>query len=609
MRKSRKPRTRRLVGIAVLSGVALFVVARLERGGRSGPAVVARIAEIQGAAHSSPLVGLSVRDVRGIVTAVLENGFFLQDPDGDGRNATSEAVFVYTPAGPDVSAGDLVAVGGRVVEFYSGGKDSGNLSTTQIGWAEVHVVSSGHALPQAIPLTASSPSGDERALPREIVEDDAGGGPVDDHGVRFDPENDALDFFESLEGMRVRTGEADVVGPLSRFGELVVVLSSRDPAGRRTPHGGILPSQDHANPDRLTFDDKITSNPPSANVGDRLEGCVGVIDYSFGSYKILNTEPLRLRRGSLGPATTSLTGSARGLTVASYNVFNLHPGAGTRVKRIARQIVTNLRSPDIVALQEMQDDSGKRNDDVVAADQTFGALVKAIATSGGPRYAYRQIDPEDDQDGGEPGGNIRVGYLFRPDRVNFVDPFDAPVFEADPELAGRSFSEAGRIRSKAYSTSRKPLLAQFRFAGQTVVVINVHQSSKYGSAPRFGRIQPSPDPTAKLREGQARVLRALVTRLVEADSQVRVIVLGDFNDSETSGSLQLLADPLVNLTERLSPEERYTYVYRGNSQALDHILVTRTLAEHAEFEVVHINAEFVGAASDHDPVVARFTFP
>ena len=106
----------------------------------------------------------------------------------------------------------------------------------------------------------------------------------------------------------------------------------------------------------------------------------------------------------------------------------------------------------------------------------------------------------------------------------------------------------------------------------------------------------------------ARVLRALVTRLVEADSQVRVVVLGDFNDSETSGSLQLLAPPLVNLTERLSPEERYTYVYRGNSQALDHILVTRTLAEHAEYEVVHINAEFVGAASDHDPVVARFTF-
>ena len=70
-----------------------------------------------------------------------------------------------------------------------------------------------------------------------------------------------------------------------------------------------------------------------------------------------------------------------------------------------------------------------------------------------------------------------------------------------------------------------------------------------------------------------------------------------------------MAGPLVNLTERLSPEERYTYVYRGNSQALDHILVSRALADHAEYEVVHINAEFAGAASDHDPVVARFTFP
>ncbi len=608
MRKRRTPRSRLLVGIAILTGVA-FVVARLDRGGRSGPAVVARIAEIQGAAHASPLVGREVRDVVGIVTAVLENGFFLQDPGGDDLDATSEAVFVFTPSGPDASVGDRVAVSGRVVEYYPGGRDSGNLSTTQIGWAEVHVVSSGHPLPPAIPLTASSPSGDQRALPREIVEDDAGGGPVDDHGVRFDPESDALDFFESLEGMRVRIDEADVVGSLSRFGEMVVVLSSRDPAGKRTRGGGILRSLDQANPDRLTFDDKITAGPPRANVGDRLEGGIGVIDYSFGSYKILNTEPLRLRRGSLEPGTTSLTGSERGLTVASYNVLNLHPGVRTRVNRIARQIVANLRSPDIVALQEMQDDSGKLNDDVVAADQTFGALVKAIVTSGGPRYAYRQIDPEDDQDGGEPGGNIRVGYLFRPERVSFVDPFDAPVLEATPEFRGRAFSEAGRIRSKAYATSRKPLLAQFRFAGQTVIVINVHQSSKYGSAPRFGRIQPPPDPTAKLREGQARVLRALVTRLLEADSRARVVVLGDFNDSDYSGSLKLLAGPLVNLTQRLSLEERYTYVYQGNSQALDHILVTRALADHAEYEVVHINAEFAGAASDHDPVVARFTFP
>ncbi len=602
------PRSRLLVGIAILTGVA-FVVARLDRCGRSGPAVVARIAEIQGAAHASPLVGREVRDVVGIVTAVLEKGFFLQDPGGDDLDATSVAVFVFTPCGPDASVGDRVAVSGRVVEFYPGGRDSGNLSTTQIGWAEVHVVSSGHPLPPAIPLTASSPSGDQRALPREIVEDDAGGGPVDDHGVRFDPGNDALDFFESLEGMRVRIDEADVVGSLSRFGEMVVVLSGRDPAGKRTRGGGILRSLDQANPDRLTFDDKITAGPPRANVGDRLEGGVGVIDYSFGSYKILNTEPLRLRRGSLEPGTTSLTGSERGLTVASYNVLNLHHGDGPRVNRIARQIVASLGSPDILALQEMQDDSGKLNDDVVAGDQTFAALVKAITASGGPRYAYRQIDPEDDQDGGEPGGNIRVGYLFRPDRIDFVDPFEAPAFKAAPELAGRSFSEAGRIRSQAYARSRKPLLAQFRFAGQTVIVINVHQSSKYGSAPRFGRIQPPPDPTAKLREGQARVLHALVSRLVKAGPQARVIVLGDFNDSEYSGSLKLLAGPLVNLTERLSPEERYTYVYRGNSQALDHILVTRALADHAEYEVVHINAEFAGAASDHDPVVARFTFP
>ncbi len=609
MPKRRKPQPKRLlVGVAVLAAVAL-VIARLDRGGRRGPAIIARIAAIQGAAHASPLADRNVRDVAGIVTAVVENGFFLQDPEGDDQAATSEAVFVFSPEGPDAAVGDRVAVSGRVVEFYPGGKDSGNLSTTQIGWAEVRVLSSGHPLPPPVTLVATDARGSERAPPREVIENDAGGGPVDASGVRFDPEEDALDFFESLEGMRVRIGDAEVVGPLNRFGELVVVLSGETPDRTRTPRGGLLESPGHANPESLILDDLITEEPPRANVGDRIESATGVIDYRFGSYRILNTEPLGLRRGSIEPATTTLPAGERRLTVASYNVFNLHHGDEAHVTTLARQIVASLRSPDIIGLQEMQDDSGKLNDDVVAGDRTFAALVKAIDASGGPGYAYRQIDPEDDQDGGDPGANIRVGYLYQPDRVDFVDSFDAPALEGVPELKGRSFADAGRIHSKVFAESRKPLLAQFRFAGEALIVINVHQSSRHGGGPRFGRIQPPPDPTEELRVQQARVLRDLVDRMVEAEPGAGVIILGDFNDSEHSPSLKRLGGPLVNLTERLPPAERYTYIYRGNSQALDHILVTRALADHAEYEVVHINAEFAGAASDHDPVVGRFSFP
>jgi hypothetical protein len=44
----------------------------------------------------------------------------------------------------------------------------------------------------------------------------------------------------------------------------------------------------------------------------------------------------------------------------------------------------------------------------VDASDTFNELIGA---AGGPTYDFRQIDPVDDQDGGEPGGNIRVGFL------------------------------------------------------------------------------------------------------------------------------------------------------------------------------------------------------
>ena len=146
-----------------------------------------------------------VRNVPGIVTGVIENGFFLQDPDGDGDEATSDAVFVYTPEGPEVSVGDRVNVDGRVLEYYPGGEDSGNLSITQIAWAEARVVSSGHPLPAAVLLVNPPAQEGERTAPREVVEDDAGGGPVDASGVRFDPEMDALDFFETAGPDRVFT--------------------------------------------------------------------------------------------------------------------------------------------------------------------------------------------------------------------------------------------------------------------------------------------------------------------------------------------------------------------------------------------------------------------
>jgi hypothetical protein len=64
------------------------------------------------------------------------------------------------------------------------------------------------------------------------------------------------------------------------------------------------------------------------------------------------------------------------------------------------------------------------------------------------------------------------------------------------------------------------------------------------------------------------------------------------------------------LFETLPQGERYTYIFDGNAQALDHILVSGSLfAALVKFDVVHLNAEFADQSSDHDPPLAIFRLP
>ncbi len=87
------------------------------------------------------------------------------------------------------------------------------------------------------------------------------------------------------------------------------------------------------------------------------------------------------------------------------------------ISRIADHIVNHLHSPDIVFVQEIQDDSGSRDDGTVSANKTLAALVRAISKEQKIlfgdhwEYQYVNIDPENNQDGGIDGGNIRVAYL------------------------------------------------------------------------------------------------------------------------------------------------------------------------------------------------------
>ena len=157
--------------------------------------------------------------------------------------------------------------------------------------------------------------------------------------------------------------------------------------------------------------------------------------------------------------------------------------------------------------------------------------------------------------------------------------------------------------------SRKPLAGEFRCRGQPFFVIANHFNSKGGDDPLIGRFQPPARSSEPQRHQQATVVRDFVDQIRAVDAKAAVVVLGDLNDFEFSQTADILVgDGLPDRPAAYAArQERYSYVYEGNSQMLDHILLSGALAKPAyEYDVVHINAEFADQASDHDPQIVRF---
>jgi uncharacterized protein len=570
------------------------------------------IHDIQGAGHLSPLAGQTLNTV-GTVTAKSGNGFWMQTPDADvdANDATSEAIFVFTSSAPTAAAGDAVRVTGTIAEFRPGGSTSTNLTTTEITGPSVTVLASGNPRPAA---TIVGDGG--RTPPTMVIEDDASGS-VETSGV-FDPATDGIDFYESLEGMRLRVNDPVVVGPTTGFGETYVLPDNGANATVRTSRGGIVVRAGDFNPERIQIDDTLVPLP-ILNVGDRYTGSIiGVLDYNFGNFELLPTATPPGIDNHLTREVTAPITHPDVISIGTFNVENLDPGdPPAKFQELASLIVNNLRSPDLLSLEEIQDNNGPINNGTVDASITLNQLVAAIQSEGGPAYQFRQINPVNNQDGGEPGGNIRVGFLFRTDRgLAFVDRPDGTSTAAttvvdnagEPEL---SFSP-GRIdpTNAAFNASRKPLAGEFTFNGHHFFAITNHFNSKGGDQPLFGRFQPPTLVSEVQRLQQAAIVNDFADDILAVDPQAEIVVLGDLNDFEFSPPVRMLAgDPapiLTPLMETLHPDERYSYVFEGNSQSLDHIVVSDSLlALKQEYDVVHVNAEFAIQASDHDPQVVK----
>lgn len=601
------------------------------------------IHDIQGAAHISPFVttvndnsisfSATAVNVLGIVTVRTSNGFYMQDPNPDNDPATSEGIFVFTgTSGSKPNVGDSVRVSGAVGEIRPG-CTSNTCTNTSSAWNNLTVTELTANNAGGVPLvwTLVSPGNTPpspqvigtggRVPPSQVIEDDTTGS-IETTPNTFDPDTDGIDFYESLEGMLVQVNNPVVIGPRNDFGEIFVLADSGANASVRTARGGIIVRPNDFNPERIQFDDNFV-NTPVVNVGDQFSGsAVGVVDYNFGNFEVLPTQSLPPVSGNLAKETTAAP-AAHQLSTATFNVENLNPNDDpAKFNELAELIVNNLEAPDIIAIEEVQDNNGAPGgnaqcpavaDGVVDASQTWNTLITAIQNAQGPIYDYRQIDPVDCQDGGAPGGNIRVGFLFRTDRgVAFVDRPGATSTTANSVTGSGASTQLqfspGRIdpTNSAFNASRKPLAGEFTFHGDKVFLIANHFNSKGGDQPLFGRFQPPTLVTEAQRIQQAQVVKSFVDSILAADPNANIVVLGDLNDFEFSPPLAILeGNELNTLIETLPQNERYTYVFEGNSQTLDHILISDSIFNRPfAYDVVHVNSEFAEQASDHEPQVA-----
>jgi predicted extracellular nuclease len=571
------------------------------------PPLDAKIHDIQGAAHLSPLAGKLVGNVTGVVTAKSGNGFWFQDPQPDDNPATSEGVFVFTSSAPIVAVGDAVTVEGTVAEFRPGGSGgTDNLTTTELTNPKVTVTGTA-------PVPAATIVGPGGRVPPSTVIDDDSTGDVETTGT-FEPATDGLDFWESLEGMWLGIDQPEVTGPTSSFRELSVV-----PAGSsvRTVRGGILIQKTDSNPERVLLDD-LLAPVPDAKTGDKLAGTVtGVLDYGFGNFKFLVTQTPTVIDGGVQREKTTSSNLLQ-VSVATFNVENLDVSDGeAKFDGLAQAVVKNLASPDILGLEEVQDNDGAVNSGTTAADLTLNTLAAAIEKAGGPKYAWRQLDPVNNAEGGEPGGNIRVAFMYRTDRpVKFVDRAGGgsttpTTIVTDKHGKPHLSSSPGRIdpANPAWAATRVPLAGEFTWLGQSLFVVVNHFSSKGGDDPLWGRTQPPVQSSAPKRHQQAESVRGFVDQILAKDLGANVVVLGDLNDFDFSETTDILVGSgktaLIDLPRTLPLPQRYSYVFEGNSQILDQMLVSKNLQPSSQYDIVHMNAEFPDQISDHDPQVAR----
>jgi len=271
----------------------------------------------------------------------------------------------------------------------------------------------------------------------------------------------------------------------------------------------------------------------------------------------------------------------------------------TQLTKLAMAIKVELRLPEIIVVQEIE-------------NQTIAQeLADRVNWATGTSYMATSFETSD-------GRGIEAGFLWDADRVNLLDAF---------QMSGPGVEQWFGVSSP--SPGREPIVGVFAIQGQEVTIIGNHFKSKGGDDPLYGVNWPPFRKTEIQRKGQAQVVRDFVNSILDANPDALVMVAGDLNDFQfgepgegADHPVAIVAGvgggvPLTNLLDLEKPPETFTYVYDGNSQVLDHMLVSPALLEMVEAaDILHFNAGFPAAlgadptttlrASDHDPLEGRF---
>ncbi|KXV32317.1 hypothetical protein AD940_14750 [Gluconobacter thailandicus] len=551
------------------------------------------IQQINGVGYYSPYAGVSVTTT-GVVTAVDTNGsigFWVQQADKDQTTVGSAGIFVYagkTATLPTV--GETVTVTGTVTN-YSGTSWSKSLTLPEINL--VSYSDTGAAYAEIAPtvigqggltVPAASYLGDlEQAID------------LNKSTASLSPDTNALDFYRTLIGQVITLHDVVATGATASNATWVVPDNGN---GLLTPTGALQSTESSINTQRVEiyYDSGVTPGSAiSAEVGDKLGDITGVLTYYNGVYELIPTTQVTVIHTETPAPVTTFHKDEQNLLVSDYNIENfnaLDPANADRLAQVAKIIVQNLDSPDVLAIQEIQDDSGVTNDGTVSAEQNLAALVKAIAAADGPTYSWAQVDPANGTQGGVSGGNIRSVFLYNADRVTLKEPVTTIGSE---ELSG------------TFKNTRLPLVGTFEFNGKDVTLINVHLSSQAGSSELYGATQPPVNhggttSTVNNRIAQAQYITNYVQNQLSSDPTAKIGILGDFNDVAWSDANQVYANAgLTDMETKEDASNRYTYIYEGNAQSLDHTVGTDGFANAGQFQTLHVNTGQLDAESDHDP--------